>query len=186
MNRKRLFGALLAGVLSVGGFVFQPIEADAAFLQVWVCNGAGRMIATTHPNNTRVDFVLEATARCLNGDQAGPYISTIRGAGRANAVGGCAAGLPLLVTNLNIDVAMVATSVTNGRTRTELMRWTLPVSTYPNVTPFLIAQRPADTVLNLGLSGAGNIISTGKACSGNTRSSGILVDFVMLDKLFNL
>jgi hypothetical protein len=177
-------GALLAGALSIGGFVFNPISAESAILQNWLCNGAGTLVATTSNTSTVVNFRFTGTARCAAGDQRGPYISTFTGTGSANAVGGCDSGLPLLVTALNLTVRMDAQSLSfPAFSRTERMRWAIPISTYPNVTPFLVLQNADGTGPGNGLRGAGNFISAGQACSGAQRSSAVLFDADWIDKL---
>lgn len=178
--KLRVSRVLVVVALAVGSLVAAGPPANA--LQQWVCDGAGTLVATTSGN--RVDYRLDGTARCSNGDSRGPYIATFAGTGTANAVGGCSSGLPLLITGLRLDVNMVAQSVTlPSFTRSERMSWQLLASTYPNVTPFLVYQNQTGTGPGSSLRGAGNIASTSRACEGDRDSSGVLFDLTFLDKL---
>jgi hypothetical protein len=99
-------------------------------------------------------------------------------------VGGCAAGLPLLVTGFNLEVTMVARSVINPNfVRTESMNWRMPITTYPLATPFLVTQNPAGTTAGTALKGAGAILSSQSACEGDQNSSGMIFDLAWIDKL---
>jgi hypothetical protein len=181
-------GALLAGALAVGGTVVSPAPAEAApLISAWICNGAGNMFANTSPTSTDVELTFQGVARCNGGDRRGPYIAQFRGEGELNAVGGCDAGLPLLATGFRMNVTMTAVSVTfPSHVRTERLRWAMPITLYPNLTPALVLQKADGSGPGGAIRGVVNIISSGGACSGTQRSSGVLFDTVWIENLLGI
>ena len=105
----------------------------------------------------------------------GPYLVTFTGTGTSTTDGFCQGGA-LTVNNLDIAVTAVLASTHSQFTRTVTMHWVAPITTFPNVTPFVVQGAGP-------LPGAGNISTAGRACEGDLDSSGAFFDWTYLQRL---
>lgn len=174
MQRSPFARSMAAGVLVVGLLVLAAVPASALNLQV--CNGAGNLHATPDGSGG-VSFAFTGTARCLLGNQDGPYVATFTGAGGATKA--CTGNLGI-TRNFDMDVLMVAQSVIGTPDVVESMTWRLTLTIYPRVTPFLVFQDPSGTTTGDSLKGAGEIISAAAACMGNQSLRGVTFDLAWL------
>lgn len=121
--------AALAAVVGVG-----TSTAGAAGPLPVVCDTAGSLtVDSSESGPTTWDLSLEGTC---SGNLSGITIASVEGQGTSNGAGLCDASV--VATELELDVVVSERSPVTGNVVTTDQTWTLPITTHPVATPFVI------------------------------------------------
>ena len=155
--RTRVFTVLALALVGLGIGSLRPADAALTF----TCTSGGTLYVTplgggiyrwqVNPSPLdRPEAVDDSQAGSCIGDPNGGWTIRITGEGTSNGLGLCGGGasllgvipLPILVSNLDIDLDVTLTNAVTSEVKTYKTNWNSPVTTFPLVTPFLMSGDP--------------------------------------------
>jgi len=143
---RKVFIRLGLAVAIVGGLGVATVPAQAE-PALTTCTMAGATTLVKNAVTGRYAWTINGVGSCIN--PASTHFAEISVAGSSQGLGECDGG-PL--QDLDLAAVLTLTSTSTGLVRAVPMRWYSPVTSYPLVTPFLIAQMS-------GLTGAGTLFT---------------------------